>query len=723
MKCSKCSADNPDTSRFCGNCATALTPAGQPPPVLTKTLESTAYVLTKGSIIAGKYRILEEIGRGGMGVVYEAEDTKLFRKVAIKVLPEIFTTDPERLARFEREARVLASLNHPNVAAIYGVEEADGKRFLVLELVEGETLFERLSRGALSLEETLDVCRQIAEGLEGAHEKGIIHRDLKPSNVKITPERKVKILDFGLAKALHDQVSGVDISKSPTIIADMTEPGVIIGTAAYMSPEQATGRPVDKRADIWAFGCILFECLTGNRTFEGETVSEIVAAILKEEPDWKAVPAPTPSRIKDLLQRCLQKNPRQRLRDIGDARLEIEAPVAFPSEAAAAPRRFSVLWLAVGAAVAFLAAFFFRPTLMRYIRPAPSPSVVTSTIKVEPGHRLEGQSRDLERPGRTAMAISKDSKFIVYSAIVENPDSQARPQLYLRKMDQSKASPIAGTEAGIHPFLSPDSRWVGFWADGKMKKVLVEGGVPITLCDAPLLYGANWGRDNSIVFADGDLTGLSRVSAEGGEPETLTRPDQKRDESSHRLPSWLPDEKALLFTVMTYGFDPKPRLAMLRLDTGESRVLLEDAADARYLPTGHLVFLRQGTLMAVRFDRTKLEVIGQPVALREDVMQGFGFTYRHHTGAGQFGISDTGSLIYAPGGVPPPPSHSLVWIDQKGAEQSAAALRFPFSGPRLSPDGKRVTYVTVPGFLVYVYDLASGTNSRLTDEGWSFYTI
>jgi serine/threonine protein kinase len=249
-KCPNCHADNADTARFCSNCATALTSVSQPSPILTKTFESPAYVLAKGSLVAGKYRIIEEIGRGGMGVVYKAEDTKLARKVAIKVLPEIFTADPERLARFEREARVLASLNHPNIAAIHGVEEADGKRFLVLELVEGETLSERLSRGALPIEETLEICSQIAEGLEGAHEKGIIHRDLKPSNIKITPERKVKILDFGLAKAFHDQVSEVDISKSPTITADMTQPGVILGTAAYMSPEQATGRPVDKRADI-----------------------------------------------------------------------------------------------------------------------------------------------------------------------------------------------------------------------------------------------------------------------------------------------------------------------------------------------------------------------------------------------------------------------------------------------------------------------------------------
>jgi serine/threonine-protein kinase len=693
---------------------------------LTKTLQHPAQEMIPGKILAGKYKIHGEIGRGGMGVVYEAEDTTLNRRVAIKVLPDVFTTDPERLARFEREAKVLASLNHPNIAAIYGLDKTDERRLIVLELVEGESLAKRLDRGPLSLEETLGVCRQITEGLEGAHEKGIIHRDLKPANIKMTPEGKVKILDFGLAKAFRDDPAGIDPAQSPTITNQMTRPGVIMGTAAYMSPEQARGKPADKRADIWAFGCILYECLTGKRAFEGETVTEIVAAILKGEPNWQALPDATPWRIKDLLHRCLRKDPRERLHDISDARIEIEAPTAYPSEAAPARRRLSLLWVAAISAVTLIAGILIGPTLMRGIRPAPSPlvSVVSSTIKVEPGRRLEGRARDMERPGRTAMAVSGDGKFIVYSAIEENPGPQAKPQLYLRRMDQSAAKPIAGTEGGTSPFLSPDSRWVGFWADGKLKKILVEGGVPSTLCDASSLYGANWGRNNSIVFSDGDETGLSRVSAEGGKPETLTTPDQKRDEPSHRLPSWLPNGKAVLFTVMKYGFDPKPSLALLRLDTGEWHVLFEDAADARYVPTGHLVFLRQGTLMAARFDPAKLEVIGQPVALVENVMQALGLAYYHHSGAGQLGISDTGSLIYAPGGVPPPPSNSLVWVDQRGIEQPAAALQFSFGATRLSPDGQRVAYATAGReFQVYVHDLARGTNSRLTGEGWSFYAI
>jgi serine/threonine protein kinase len=725
MECPKCHSNNPDTSRFCGNCATALTQAGHPP-ALTKTLESPAYVLAKGSLIAGKYRIIDEIGRGGMGVVYEAEDTKLARKVAIKVLPEVFTQDPERLARFEREARLLASVNHPNIAAIYGVEESDGKRFLVLELVEGETLAERLSRGALTLEESLEVCGQIAEGLEGAHEKGIIHRDLKPGNVKITPDRKVKILDFGLAKALHDQISGVDISKSPTITADMTEPGVILGTAAYMSPEQATGRPVDKRADIWAFGCILFECLAGKRVFQGATVTETIAAILRGEPDWNSLPARTPGNVGAVLRRCLQKDPRLRLRDIGDARIEIGESATYPSEAVAAPRRFSLLSLAAFTTVILLAGILIDRLLIRHPQSAPSPSMVTSTIKVEPGLRLEGFSRALEmlHPSRIAMAISHDGKFVIYSATSKDPDPQAKPRLYLRKMDQSDAKPIAGTEGGINPFLSPDSRSVGFWADGKLKKIPVDGGVATEICDAAGIYGAGWGRDNSIVFADGAEVGLSRVSAEGGKPETLTKPDPKREETSHRLPCWLPDGKAVLFTVMRSSYDRRPLVAVLRLDTREHHILLENAADAKYVPTGHLVFLRQGTLVAVRFDPVRMEVVGQPVALVENVMQAFRLSFPLNTGAGQFGVSETGCLLYVAGGVIPDLKNSLVWVDQRGIEEPVMDLQYPFLNPRLSADGRKIAYGTYGSeWQIWVYDLSTGTNSRLTDEGFAEYPI
>jgi serine/threonine protein kinase len=393
MKCPKCQADNPDTSRFCGNCATQLTPAGQPSSSLTKTLESPVHALSKGSLVAGKYRIIEEIGRGGMGIVYKAEDIKLARQVAIKVLPEVFTADPERLARFEREAKVLASLNHQNIAAIYGVEEANGKRFLVLELVEGETLAERLIESSLSLEETLEVCRQIADGLEGAHEKGIIHRDLKPANVKMTPEGKAKILDFGLAKALVEEFTALDIANSPTITAQMTEPGVILGTAAYMSPEQAKGRPVDKRSDIWAFGCILYECLTGKRAFPGDTATESMAAILRGEPEWGSLPADTPGNVRAVLRRCLKKDPRERLRDIGDVRVEILEGLSEPAAMIPVSRRFSLLRLLSTGAGLLVIGLVAGMAVMKYFKPGSIPasrSVVRSTVKLEMGHWLDG---------------------------------------------------------------------------------------------------------------------------------------------------------------------------------------------------------------------------------------------------------------------------------------------------------------------------------------------
>jgi serine/threonine-protein kinase len=426
-----------------------------------------------------------------------------------------------------------------------------------------------------------------------------------------------------LAKAYVGETTCIDIANSPTITAQMTEPGVILGTAAYMSPEQARSRSVDKRADIWAFGCVLYECLAGKRAFQGETVSDTLAQILKGEPDWEALPAATPWRIKDLLHRSLQKDPRQRLRDIGDARLEIEASGTHPSDASAAPRRFPLLWVVAISAVMLIAGVMAGRLLPRGSQPTPSPLAVSSTINVEPGRRLQGRRtyEEMDRPTCTAIAISSDGRFVVYSAIEENPGPQAKPRLYLRRLDRLEAEPIAGTEGGENPFLSPDNRWVGFSADGKMKKVPVEGGVPSTLCELSAGFlGATWGRDNNIVFADGWSAGLSGISAEGGKLETLTKPDPKREEYGHLLPSWLPNGKAVLSTVTRNDWDWRPCVALFRPDKGDWRVLLEDAADARYVPTGHIVFLRQGTLMAVRVDPAKLEIVGQPVALVENVM-------------------------------------------------------------------------------------------------------
>jgi hypothetical protein len=404
------------------------------------------------------YRITEKLGAGGMGEVYRAEDTNLDRQVAIKVIPDIFSGDPERLARFEREAKLLASLNHPNIATVYGLEEAGGKRFLVLELVEGETLAQRIAKGPLPVDETLEVCRQIAEGLEAAHEKGVIHRDLKPANVKITPEGKVKVLDFGLAKAFQGEMATADASHSPTLTDQMTRPGVILGTAAYMSPEQTKGKAVDKRTDIWAFGCVLYECLAGTRSFEGETVTETLASILKGEPDWSALPEDTPQLIRRLLRRCLEKDLKKRLRDIGDAGMEIEEPVHGP----AVTTTVSTHWRLVACvALAGLALGVAVTALMtRYRAPSGPTSVVRTRISIDPAKQLPG-GQGPNRPSRTSLAVTPDGKSLVFGGVGEK-----EPQLFLRALDNWDAVPIPGTEGGMDPFLSPDGQWVGFWAGG-----------------------------------------------------------------------------------------------------------------------------------------------------------------------------------------------------------------------------------------------------------------
>ena len=672
------------------------------------------------------YRITEKLGQGGMGEVYRAEDTNLSRQVAIKVLPDEFAHDAERLARFEREAKLLASLNHPNIAAIHGLEEHEGKRFLVLELVEGQTLADRIKKGHIPLDETLDLCRQIAEGLEAAHEKGIIHRDLKPANVKVTPEGKVKILDFGLAKAFQGEPTAPDVSKSPTLTSQMTHAGVILGTAAYMSPEQARGKAVDKRADIWAFGCVLYECLTGKRAFEGETVTETMASILKSEPDWALLPAETFPSVRSVLRRCLQKDTSLRIHDIADVRVEIQEKDIGSAAVVPASRPISRRTIMSAAAAALLIGILVGAALMQYFRPLGTPAsqtVVRSNIELESGYWLDGMRFSppygLDHPTRTALAISRDARFLVYSAVKQNPGAHDRPHLYMCRLDQLAAAPIPGTEGGISPFLSPDERWLGFWADGKLQKVPLAGGVPVILCDAPGLFGATWGPDNSILFASLAEGGISRVSGDGGEPEALTKPDLARGEASHRLPHALPGGRNVLFTIMTDPWDPKPRIGVLRLEKRDWSVLLDNATDARYVHTGHLVFMRRGILMAVPFDAEELRITGQPVPAIDRVMHAVNTTsMRLETTAGQLDISDSGDLIYAPGGITPSNEASLVWVDRGGLAQAVVTSKSDFEVPRISPDGQKLLYYTAtPAQRVWILDIQRGIATPLTSEG------
>jgi hypothetical protein len=678
----------------------------------------------------GHYRIIERIGVGGMGEVFRADDMNLGRQVAMKVLPDEFAGDPERLARFEREARLLASLNHPNIAAIHGLEERQGKRFLVLELVEGQTLQERLKKGRIPLEETLEICRQIAEGLEAAHEKAVIHRDLKPANLKVTPEGKVKILDFGVAKAFQEESTAIDVSKPWTLTSQMTPAGVIMGTAAYMSPEQTKGKTVDKRADIWSFGCVLYECLTGKQAFQGETIAETLAAILKTDPDWTLLPAETPAIVRSLIRQCLQKDPNLRLHDIADARVEMQDEPAEPSSVVPVAQRFPLGWLASAWVVALVIGILVGPTAMRYLWHQGSPAaqpVVRSYLKLEPGYRLDGWRASppggYDQPTRHAMTLSGDGQFIVYSAVRGNPGLQEKPRLYLRRLDQLDSRPIAGTEGGISPFLSPDDRWVGFWADGRLMKVSVEGGVPVALCDVPVPLGSSWGADNWIIFSMRVDSGLSRISADGGEPETLTVPDKSKGEWSHRLPHCLPDGKGVLFTEMSSYYDINPRVTVLDLPARKSRVLIEDAADARYVKTGHLVFVRQGMLMAVPFDLDERVISGQPVPAIPNVAQALNTgSSSLDTAAGQFSLSASGTLAFAPGGILPDAGNSLVWVDHKGRADPIAPFKAPFAAPRLSPEGERIAYRTLgKERRIWVYDLKRGTSTKLTPEGIANY--
>ncbi len=443
------------------------------------------------------YRIIEKLGAGGMGEVFLAEDSHLNRRVAIKVLPDEFARDPERLARFDREAKLLASLSHANIAAIYGLEKTDGNLFLIMELVEGETLAQRVAKGPMPVDDVLEVCRQIAEGLEAAHEKGIIHRDLKPANIKITPEGKVKILDFGPAKAFQEESAATAISHSPTITEAMTRVGVILGTAAYMSPEQARGATVDKRADIWSFGVVLYEMLTGKQLFAGETVSDTLAAVLTREPEWEKVPA----KVRSLLRRCLAKDPKCRLRDIGEAMVGVErapesAPVKHP-------------WLAWSVAVALLLALSLVSVLY-FGQKAPAAAVTRLVIPLPEGQELTDSP-----------AISPDGRIVAYAA----KQGSEEQQLFLRDLNSFDAKPVAGTKGASQPFFSPDSRWVAFLARGQLMRAEVAGGSPTKIADAAGDYGGSWGDDNTIVFTAAFNSGLLRVPAVGGQPETVTKPD------------------------------------------------------------------------------------------------------------------------------------------------------------------------------------------------------
>ena len=638
------------------------------------------------------YRITSKLGEGGMGAVYRATDTKLNRDVAIKVLPEAFAADAGRMARFEREAQVLASLNHPNIATIYGVEQGA----LIMELVEGADL-----AGPVPIETAIQYARQIAAGLEAAHEKGIIHRDLKPANIKVTPEGVVKLLDFGLARATEDSPvqSAASPTMSPTLSLAMTQAGMILGTAAYMAPEQARGKPVDKRADIWAFGVVLFELLTGGMLYGGETASDSMAAVITREPDWTALPTGTPPHIRRLLARCLRKDPKQRLRDIGEARILLDEPgeaAAAPAIQAATTRRSWLPWALAGFCTVL--ALIVGGLLWRATRPVEKP-LLRFSADLGP---------EAVAGNRITTAISPDGTRLAYPVRASGGTVN---MLATRLMDQSKPVILSGTENAQDPFFSPDGQWIGFFADGHLRKVSIQGGAPTTLCDAAAMRGADWGEDGNIVFGVAGGDPLARVPSTGGTPQSLGKPTEKG--TSQRWPQILPGGQAILFTGGAVGSFDDASIEVLILKTGETKSVQRGGYFGRYLPSGHLFYIHQGTLFAVPFDLDRYQTRGMPAPILEDVAGNV------TNGGGQMDFSRTGTLVYL-SGKSGATTFNLSWLDAMGKKEPL--LTDPLIlGPRFSPDGKRLVYFTTAD--ISVYDLARGSTTRLPVQNGDGYPL
>ena len=665
--------------------------------------------LTVGTRI-GLFEVTGSLGAGGMGEVYRARDTRLDREVALKVLPDTFTEDPDRVARFEREAKVLASLNHPNIGGIHGLEEADGgkSRALVLELIEGPTLADRIAQGPIPVADALPIARQIAEALEAAHEQGVIHRDLKPANVKVKADGTVKVLDFGLAKAFQPDATDPGLSMSPTmsLTAAATQMGMVIGTAAYMAPEQASGKVVDKRADVWAFGVVLHEMLTGRRLFGGEDVSHTLAYVLTKDIDWGSLSRDTPDTVRGLLRRCLERDPKKRLRDIGEARIALDAPESpsnpQPTDIGASPARrvrprpVGIAIWACSVLVALAAGLVASRVFWPPAQPSPGPKRFTLTLP---------DTDVLPRQLGDLLALSPDGRTLVYNA-----ERLGVQQLFRRPIGQFEAVPIAGTEGARDPFFSPDGQWVGFRVGSLLQKVALAGGPPQPLTALPRggTRGADWGADDMVVyglFLDGPLM---QIPAAGGEPTPLFTPEDQR---VSWYPQVVPDSDAVIFTL-TDGGQSAGELHLLHRETGAHRTLVPNAAAGRVSSTGHLVFVRSGALWAVPFDHATLEIVGTPAPVVEGV--------RVESGrAVQYATADDGSLVYIPGVVSSTGDRSLVWVNREGVEEGLTLSPRDYETLSLSPDGLRAAVVAGGdgGNLdIWVSELARGTLTRLTTQ-------
>jgi len=668
----------------------------------------------------GAYEILEAIGAGGMGQVFRARDTKLNRDVALKVLPPLFTDDPERLARFRREAQVLASLNHPNIATIHGFEDSGETHALVLELVEGPTLADRIGEGAIPFDEALPIARQIAEALEAAHEQGIIHRDLKPANIKITPDGAVKVLDFGLAKALDPAAGGsgvnppgsgpsgsaLTLANSPTFTAAATQAGFILGTAAYMSPEQAKGRPVDRRTDIWAYGVVLFEMLTGRQTFGASDVSDTLAAVLRKEVDLDELPDDTPALVRRLLRRCLERDRKQRLPDIGMARLELAEVAAGTDSAptvAPAPAPSVAFWQRPAGIAAIAAVTLAVGALLAWSLKQP-PTVPKPLAKF--GITLP-EGVEFSSTGRHVVAIAPDGSFFVHTG-----DSG----IWIRRRSELESTRIPGVEGAREIFVSHDSQWIGFQSDGQFRKVAVSGGAPVPLAETGGPYGVSWSTDGSILIGLGS-NGIVRVPETGGAPQTVVDVSDAGGSASN--PQMLPGGEWVLFTYRppTVSAWDESEIVVQSLATG-AREVITRGADARYLSSGHLVYLVGGVLFGVTFDVDRRAVVGGPVSLVEGVLMS------SVSGAGQFSLADDGTLVYRSGVSGREGNRTIVAVDQAGVTTQYPVAPGVYLGASVSPDGRKVAFGNEDDQDVWVADLERGSLAPVTrDPAFDGYPI